>query len=405
MEADNDSSDPTTSMSDNPKFQGVFEIFNWENTQSNLLERPPSTRIPPATEPTSAFLDLQQMTASMDGRKIAEAIPAKVIGTKFQADTKFIQLFFEEETEADAFIRQRTLAVGDCHIPILPPKGKPLPRTLLKIDNVPILGKKKLTKTLTELLANYCCPLEVAPITIKKTKWLTSRWEAVVETIPDKKLKGVLPPVLEFEGQKILLSWAGSTPTCIQCMSAGHLRKNCPKRAPKTAPVPKTKAVAQQQRTVPTPSPQHQQTYANIAAQGTPENNIYTTLNDIDDAEYQGPTSLYEASTSDSQIQTTMQESSTRTSNTHINRISQETPEPQNMEQGLPIHDTESSFLGDYTDVPAQPLPQYRGQNNKKRALYVSPNRSPTPQRLPSTNPLNIFTNPSATDNTDTLSQ
>ena len=84
METDNDSSDPTTSMSDNPKFQGVFEIFNWENTQSNLLERPPSTRIPPATEPTSAFLDLQQMTASMDGRKIAEAIPAKVIGTWFQ---------------------------------------------------------------------------------------------------------------------------------------------------------------------------------------------------------------------------------------------------------------------------------------------------------------------------------
>jgi len=54
------------------------------------------------------------------------SLPAEVIRTKFWADTKFIQLFFEEETEAvaDAFIKLRTLVVKDSHIPILPPKGK-----------------------------------------------------------------------------------------------------------------------------------------------------------------------------------------------------------------------------------------------------------------------------------------
>src|SRR6185312_16021541 len=224
MDTDQNNSAP------NPKFLGVFELFNWENTQSNLqTERPPSTRIPPATEPTTAFLDLQCMPSSLDGRKIAEAIPDEVIGTKFRADTKFIQLFFEEEKDADLFIKRRTLMAGDYSIPIVPPKGKPLPLTLIKIDNVPIIGRKKLKQTLLDSLAPYCCPKEVAPVTIKNTNWLTSRWEALVEAIPDKTLKGILPPILEIKGQKILLSWTGSIPTCIQCLAAGHLRKNCPK--------------------------------------------------------------------------------------------------------------------------------------------------------------------------------
>ena len=293
MDTDNDNS--------GPKFLSVFEVFNFENTQSNLTtKRPPSPRIPPAKEPNSAFLDLMRMPSTLDGRKIAEAIPDEVIGTKFRADTKFIQLFFEQEEDADKFIKKGTLTTGDHHIPILPPKGKPLPLTLLKIDNVPIMGKKKLTKILTELLADHCCPKEVAPVTIKNTKLLTSRWEAVVEAVPGRKLNGILPPVLEIEGQKILLSWAGSTPTCIQCLSSGHLRRNCPKRAQKNAPVP-----AAVQHPAPADAPPKQKNYANIVAQKTPENNTYEVLANPLTTEYQGPTSLYEkAPTSDPLTQT-----------------------------------------------------------------------------------------------------
>src|SRR6185312_8894328 len=85
-----------------PKPLRVFETFSWENVQSNLTNlRPPSSRIPPATDRDSAFLDLQKMPPTLNGKSIADALPDTAIGTKFRADTKFIQIFFEDETEAD----------------------------------------------------------------------------------------------------------------------------------------------------------------------------------------------------------------------------------------------------------------------------------------------------------------
>src|SRR3712207_6694035 len=77
----------TNAQSEAPKYLRVFEVFSWENTQSNLIQpHPVSNRIPPATDLTSAFLDLQKTPKDLDGRHIAEAIPEEAIGTKFRAD-------------------------------------------------------------------------------------------------------------------------------------------------------------------------------------------------------------------------------------------------------------------------------------------------------------------------------
>src|SRR5689334_3560537 len=84
-------------IQETPKFQAVFEAFSWENTQTNLVNsRPPSTRIPPAGDPSSAFLDLSKMPKELDGRHLEAALPEGAIGAKFRADVKFIQVFFEE---------------------------------------------------------------------------------------------------------------------------------------------------------------------------------------------------------------------------------------------------------------------------------------------------------------------
>ena len=56
---------------------------------------------------------MSKVSPNLNGREIAKALPEEVIGTKFRADMKFIQLFFKGEEEADKFISDRTrLRVG-----------------------------------------------------------------------------------------------------------------------------------------------------------------------------------------------------------------------------------------------------------------------------------------------------
>src|SRR5436190_11249344 len=139
-------------------YQGAFEIFSWGNTHSTLSSlRPPSTRIPPAGERNSAFLDLSRMPTGIDGREIASNLPAEMIGTKFRADTKFIQIFFEGEDEADKFIDCKTLDLQNYSISILIPSTM-----LLRMDNVPItiMERNRLETAINLKLAEMCCPVE-----------------------------------------------------------------------------------------------------------------------------------------------------------------------------------------------------------------------------------------------------
>ena len=371
---DTDTSVPEST--DAPKVQKVFETFSWDNLQSNLTQLcPSSNRTPPASDKNSAFLDLQILPVNMDGRDIAKALPDTAIATKFRSDTRFIQIFFEEEDEADNFIAQRTLEVGTYTIPILPPKGKLPSVVLIRLDNVPCRGRKYLTNELNEIMAEFCLPLEIAPMTVKGTKLFTSRWEMLVEAIPDKNLSNTLPSIIEIEGQKILLTWPGSPPSCLQCLTTGHIRRNCPKRN-KPAPVPNQTRAPPQTKIIP-PNPAN--TYASIASQKAPSRTTPVKGNLNDNTEYQGPTGLYDTARPSTPTQIGV-------------------PGSSQITQG-PIHDPESPF-NDPMDTQPRDTTTQSTNPSKKRLIHVSPSGSP--RQTTTTTVYQKLTDPNLSDNTNT---
>jgi len=214
--------DTDSNTTETPKFQGVFESFSWENTQTNLTnERPPSSRILPAGDNNSAFLDLSKMPKELDGRHLETALPEEAIGVKFRADVKFIQVFFEEDKEAETFIEKGVLQVGEHTLPILPPKGKLPPIALIRMENVPIRKRQTLEAAIEEVMKTYCIPVEIAPRTLRGSRrLLTTRWEMLVKAIPGQNLTKTLPSIIEIFDQKVLLSCIYPTPTpldsCLQ---------------------------------------------------------------------------------------------------------------------------------------------------------------------------------------------
>ena len=214
---------------------------------------------------------------------------------------------------------------------------------------------------ITNALAEFCCPIEIAPVTIKGTKLLTSRWEAIVNAIPEKNLSTTLQPILEILDQKVLLSWPGSPATCIQCLSIGHLWKNCPKRA-RTAPTPKQGATQPQQKPIPAKTGQ---TYAGAVSQKAPEQqnpNAEKTTGTPQKKEYQGPTGLNDPpqAAADNQITEPIR------------------PETPNLNQSvIPTYDAKSPFNADSQYQTTSNTTYQVTSNNKKRIIYSSPSGSP----------------------------
>jgi len=380
---DTDTSVP--SQPKDPKHLRVFEIFSWENVQSNLsTNRPPSTRIPPASDQTSAFLDVQKIPNELDGRLIAEALPEEAIGSKFRADTNFIQIFFDTTADTNKFIQQGTLSVRDHNIPILPPKGK-LPQTAyVRLDNVPIRSRATMEKMLKDIMAEFCLPVELAPLTLKGTKLMTSRWEMMAQAIPEKNLTQTLPPIIEVNDQKVLLSWPGAPLTCLQCLSVGHNRKNCPKWT-RTAPVPKQATVPPKQKK---PLANKNAPYADAVKQkapisisitpAAPEHSGNIVSEDLDNEEYQGTTGLYDDSTS-------LYEESTSTTQMPVSRPSSPS------QQDYVSMDPEYMKAPTSSYTTSQNLDPNNKQVTKKRHITVSPSGSPQPLHVG--NIMNFFTN------------
>jgi len=229
---------PSSSTTSPPTdFQDIFQTFSWNNVQSNLSDtRPRSSRIPPDSDPLSAFLDLQKVPRSIDGRAIAGALPEEAVGIKFRADIKFIQVFFDTEEDADTFIAQGELEVDTNTIPILPPKGKLSEKTLIRLMNVPVRAAATIRPILVKALEQRCIVEEIQPITIKDTKLVTSRWEAVVSAPSGYNLAKLLTPTLKIMKQTILVSWPGSPPNCIHCLETGQQEKTVQKGQPQPQP-------------------------------------------------------------------------------------------------------------------------------------------------------------------------
>ena len=379
-----------------PKHRRAFEVFSWENLQSNLTNsRPASNRIPPAADPASAFLDMQQVPNEIDGLDIAQALPTEAIGSKFRADTKFIQIFFDETDEADSFIQEGTLSVKHYDIPILPPKGKLAKTALIRLDNVPMRKRNTMQEKINLAMAEFCLPVEIAPITLKGTNLMTTRWEVLAKAIPNSNLAQTLPSIIVIDGQKVLLSWPGSPLTCLQCLSVGHSRKNCPKRT-KAAPVQKQGTASSKQK-----SPVNKKaTYAAAVMQGAPEHNRDT------DTEYpiQSTSKMESHSTMNIQENSAVQDTQAA-----LEQNRSETPQPSNQIENpegiydynstdmIPQYDSGSPFIAtqeetEYTNASTSSDP-------KKRRIQVTPGGSPIPKMT--SNIMGYFTKAPKKDNPD----
>jgi len=350
MDTDNNSSNANI---DQPKFQQVFEIFSWDNVQRNLELTPPlSSRIPPAANANSAFLDVQKMPTTLDGREVAKALPETAIGVKFRADTKFIQVFFEKEEQANLFINQNYLETDNIRIPILPPKGKLPPRTLLKLDNVPIMGRNVLERKLSEELAKVCCVVEIAPITIKGTRLMTSRWEAIVEAIPNTNLSASLQTIIEIDEQKILISWPGSPPSCLHCLTTGHTRRNCPKRVTATPTATQGKDKGKQK-----------QTYAESVVQPAPKQESS-----------KGKPNKEKTDEIMEELTPQNQETVTET----LQPPTQRPITPEHRNAASPIYDADSPFTVQQHDEEETDQQDPNTNQAKRIKTYVSPSGSPS---------------------------
>jgi len=125
----------------------------------------------------------------------------------------------------------------------------------------------------------------------------------LVKALPGENLTKTLPSSIEVEGQKVLLSWPGSPATCLQCLTVGHNRKNCPIRAKTTIapkqgnPTPMTTATPQKNKAT---------SYAKAV---TGQNQSNTKDKDITmqtetEIVSQGPSNMYNNPMQDRQVRT-----------------------------------------------------------------------------------------------------
>ena len=297
------------------------------------------------------------MPKELDGRHLEAALPEEAIGVKFRADVKFIQVFFEETNKADTFIEQGLLQVGEHVLPILPPKGKLPPVALIRMENMPIKNRKYLENAVNQIMAKFCLPVEIAPRTIKGSRLLTTRWEMLAKTIPGKNLSKTLPTTIIIDGQKVLLSWSGSPPTCLQCLSAGHLRRNCPKRA---KPMVDPKQTNKNTKPTATPQQNKDATYAKVVAQSNQSDSEEINLGLGSETENQGPSNK---------------------SKNPLHNKQTVTPEPSDPNKG-PTYDERSPFIVPQTQMEGVST-QNPNRPSNKRNLELSPSPSPKQNQQP----------------------
>ena len=49
---------------------------------------------------------------------------------------------------------------------------------------------------INQIMAEFCLPVEIAPITLKGTNLMTTRWEVLAKAIPNSNLAQTLPSII-----------------------------------------------------------------------------------------------------------------------------------------------------------------------------------------------------------------
>jgi hypothetical protein len=190
----------------------------------------PNRRIPSTKEESSMFIDLKSTDAS--DQQIADILMQfeNICGVNYRDDLRTVEVIF---TTIEARNKYAGNAIG---IPGKKPVAMILPReqqrTILyvRMANLPYGDEENIKEVIGGYWEQYGRVLDCAPHKVYG-KWLTRRWDLLLELKEGKKLDA--PVAFELLGRPIVAAWPSSLPSCLICNTAGHNAKKCPEKIPK----------------------------------------------------------------------------------------------------------------------------------------------------------------------------
>ncbi|CAG8481190.1 2672_t:CDS:2 [Paraglomus occultum] len=214
---------PTSVPLVNP--DGSFTIFSWKNTKSSLTNKPFVGRVPPDTSsPNSLFID--RKANNISDNAIKSYFRNDLLGVAFFPADRFLQLTFKDANTYEKYLSLSSVIINDKRIYFTPPKSVPRRSIVVHLHGLPIMPRDTITNAITNALSPHCTVKEIAPVLISDTDFLTPKWDAVVELIPDKKI----PVHLTILNSSIALTFLNSASICLYCHKQDHMNSNCPLR-------------------------------------------------------------------------------------------------------------------------------------------------------------------------------
>jgi hypothetical protein len=190
----------------------------------------PSRRIPTTKEDNSFFLDLRATNAS--DNEVAEALTniENVCGINYREDLRTLEVIFSSAEAKNSYRGKEITIEGKKSLfPVLPREQQP---TLIyvRLANLPYGDETAIKEAISGHWKQYGRIVDIAPHKVYG-KWLTRRWDLLLELSDSKKLEA--PVAFELLDRPLVAAWPSSPPSCLVCNSAGHQAKKCPQKNPK----------------------------------------------------------------------------------------------------------------------------------------------------------------------------
>lgn len=190
----------------------------------------PSRRIPTTKEDNSFFLDLRATNAS--DSEVAEALTKleNICGVNYREDLRTLEVIFSSDAARNSYRGKEITVEGKTSLyPILPRKQQPT-IVYVRLANLPYGDEAAIKEAISGHWNQYGNTIDIAPHKVYG-KWLTRRWDLLLELKEGKKLEA--PVAFELLGRPLVAAWPSSLPSCLVCNSAGHQAKKCPQKNPK----------------------------------------------------------------------------------------------------------------------------------------------------------------------------
>jgi hypothetical protein len=190
----------------------------------------PSRRIPTTKEDNSFFLDLRA-TNALDN-EVAEALTniENVCGVNYREDLRTLEVIFSSAEARNNYRGKEIIVEGKKSLfPILPREQQPT-IVYIRLANLPYGDETVIKEAISGHWKQYGRIVDIAPHKVYG-KWLTRRWDLLLELSDSKKLEA--PVAFELLDRPLVAAWPSSPPSCLICHSAGHQAKKCPQKIPK----------------------------------------------------------------------------------------------------------------------------------------------------------------------------